>query len=190
MNQQDQVTWTNWPASKKKDWPRHGTACLLQPEFRRRLPPFVGWAYWRGPLFWSPFSTHKSNPRNSPLISGFRLRTLWSHGPPIAQHKLPQEEAALRKKQSRPHMSGHNDSLWPTKHIHSSMIHVNRTTSWHFKVTPSEKLEKLVRLSVAMTPNSWSAGPERAQTGWTEYRLVEHSTYFLHSCPEVAIHWP
>ena len=23
--------------------------------------------YWRGPLFWSPFSTHKSNPRNSPL---------------------------------------------------------------------------------------------------------------------------
>ena len=27
------------------DWPRHGTACLLQPEFRRRLPPFVGWAY-------------------------------------------------------------------------------------------------------------------------------------------------
>ena len=27
------------------DWPRHGTACLLQPEFRKRLPPFVGWAY-------------------------------------------------------------------------------------------------------------------------------------------------
>ena len=27
------------------NWPRHGTACLLQPEFRKRLPPFVGWAY-------------------------------------------------------------------------------------------------------------------------------------------------
>ena len=27
------------------DCPRHGTACLLQPEFRKRLPPFVGWAY-------------------------------------------------------------------------------------------------------------------------------------------------
>ena len=30
------------------DWPRHGTACLLQPEFRKRLPPFV--AFEQGAL--------------------------------------------------------------------------------------------------------------------------------------------